>query len=326
VLDVIILVNLANVDLNLLVVLHAVLAERSATRAAKRLGVTQSAVSNALVRLRDLFGDALVVRHARGLTPTPHAEALAPRLAHLLGELGALMGSEAPFDAASSTREFTLACADYYGMVVLPPLAEAFARRAPRARLRIITLEQLVSGGGLAQEVDVHVGRPPTIPAGCHVTELFDERFVCITRQTGRRPSPKMGMKEYEAASHVRVRVLDAVRDPIDMALEKRGVKRTIALTVPHFSLAPLVVLRLGYVATLSARLAHLYAGFLPLAVRTPPIELTPRPVQMLWHRRTDGDAGARFFRQLVVEASTDSRTAATSAARYRRPARGPAA
>jgi DNA-binding transcriptional LysR family regulator len=296
--------NLSTVDLNLLVVLHAVLLERSATRAARRLGVTQSAVSNSLVRLRDLFGDALVVRHARGLTPTPRAEALAPKLALLLHELGLLVGGDAPFDAATTTREFTLACADYYGMVVLPPLVEALRARAPHARLRLVTLEQLVSGGGLAQDVDVHVGRPPSIASGCRATALFDEKFVCITRRTARPQPARMSMREYRASTHVRVRVLDTVRDPIDVALQKRGVVRSIALTVPHFSLAPLVVLRTGYVATLSARLAHLYAGFLPLVVRWPPIKLAPRPVQMLWHQRTDRDPGARFFRQLVVETS----------------------
>jgi DNA-binding transcriptional LysR family regulator len=311
VLDLIIVVNLATIDLNLLVVLHAVLAEGSATRAARRLGVTQSAVSNALARLRDVFGDALVVRHARGLTPTPRAEALAPRLAQLLGELGTLVGGGAPFDPRTSTREFTLACADYYGMVVLPPLLEALAERAPLARLRIVTLEQLVSGGGLAHDVDVHVGRPPTVPAGCEAQALFDERFVCITRKEkgGRQPA-RLGMREYREAAHVRVRVLDTARDPIDVALAKRGIKRNIALTVPHFSLAPLVVLRMGYIATLSERLARLYASFLPLAIRTPPLRMAARPVQMLWHRRSERDAGARFFRELVAETSAKALTA----------------
>ncbi len=297
-------VNLSALDLNLLVVLHAVMAERNATRAAKRLGVTQSAVSNALVRLRALFGDALFVRHARGLAPTPRAEALAPKLARLLGEASALIGADAPFDPATSTREFTLACADYYGMVVLPPLVQALGACAPLARLRVVTLEELVGGGGLAQDVDVHVGRPPNVLAGCRSTALFDEKLVCLTRATRRARPARMSLREYREATHVRVRVLDSVRDPIDVGLQKRGVTRKVALTVPHFSLAPLVVLRTGYVATLSARLANLYAGFLPLTVRTPPLELRPRPVQMLWHQRTDGDPGARFFRDLVVRTS----------------------
>lgn len=297
------MVNLSSIDLNLLVVLHHVLAERSATRAARRLGVTQSAVSNALARLRDLFDDPLVVRHARGLAPTPRAESLAPRLARLLAEVGGLLDEQA-FDPTTTTRELTLACADYYGMVVVPPLAAALRERAPRASLRVVTLEQLVSGGGLAQEVDVHVGRPPTLPAGCRTQLLFEERFVCVTRKQRGVEGRRMGLREYAAAEHVRVRVLDAARDPIDAALQTRGVVRNVALTVPHFSLAPLVVLRTGWVATMSERLARLYAGFLPLTLRAPPFALAARPVQMLWHERTHEDPAARFFRALVAEVS----------------------
>lgn len=294
-------VNLSTVDLNLLVVLHHVLRERSATRAARRLGVTQSAVSNALVRLRELFHDPLVVRHARGLAPTPRAESLAPRLSRLLEEAGALLDAQG-FDPATSTREFTLACADYYGMVVVPPLAAALREQAPRATLRVLTLDQLVAGGGLAREVDVHVGRPPTLPAGCRVQSLFEERFVCVTRKT--KAAARMSLREFAAAEHVRVQVLDAVRDPIDVALQARGIERNVALTVAHFSLAPLVVLRTGWIATMSERLARLYAGFLPLTLRAPPFALSARPVQMIWHERTHADPATRFFRALVVAAS----------------------
>ncbi|HVJ88199.1 MAG TPA: LysR substrate-binding domain-containing protein [Labilithrix sp.] len=111
-----------------------------------------------------------------------------------------------------------------------------------------------------------------------------------------------MSLREDREAEHVRVRVLGSTRDPIDVALKKHGIVRDVVLTVPHFSLAPLVVLRTGCITTLSARLARLYAGLLPLAVRKPPIALEPRPVYMLWHDRTDLDPGARFFRQLVID------------------------
>lgn len=311
--------NLSAVDLNLLVVLDAVLVERSATRAAKRLGVTQPAVSNALVRLRDLFGDPLVVREGRGLTLTPRAENLAPRVARLVRDAGALLADDAPFDPATSDREFTLACADYYGMVVLPPLMESLRAKAPRARVRLVSLEELVAGGGLATDVDVHVGRPATIPAGCQSVALFDEAFVCLVRsepiETARRParttratrpmSARISLRDYTAAEHVRVRVLGNARDPIDRVLQKRGIVRRVGLTVPHFSLAPLVVLRTGWIATMAARLAHLYASFLPLTVRRPPIDLSPRPVHMIWHARTARDPGARFFRDLLVATSS---------------------
>lgn len=294
--------NLSAIDLNLLVVLDAVLTEKSATRAARRLGVTQPAVSNALSRLRDLFGDPLVVRNGRGLAPTPRAAALAPKVARWIREARAILDDDdAAFDPARTEREFTLACADYYGMVVLPPLVAALRESAPHARLRLVSLEELVGGGGLADDIDVHVGRPKVIAAGCLSLSLFDEEFVCLTRREGSTTRRRMSLREYAAASHVRVRVLGNVRDPIDDGLEKVGITRKIALTVPHFSLTPFVVLRMGWIATLASRLAHLYASVLPLRVRRPPVAIGPRSVDMIWHQRTTNDPGARFFRDLVV-------------------------
>lgn len=300
--DIITAVNVSAIDLNSLVVLDALLREKSATRAAARLGVTQSAVSNALARLRRTFGDPLLVRHARGLTPTPRALALAPRLSALVAEAGALF-DERPFDAKTSRREFTLACADYYGAVVAPPLTALLRSRAPHTRLRLAPLEELSRGDGLAGAIDVHVGRPPKVPGGCAARALFDERFVCLTRRDPRAPTT-MGLREFAAAQHVRVQVLDRARDPIDEALAKRGATRDIALTVPHFSLLPWVVLHTGYVATLSERLARMYAERLPLSVRVPPLRMGAVPVRMFWHGRSEADPGARFFRDLVVEAS----------------------
>jgi DNA-binding transcriptional LysR family regulator len=113
-----------------------------------------------------------------------------------------------------------------------------------------------------------------------------------------------MSLREYRHARHVRVQVLDRTRDPIDLSLAKRGITRDIALTVPHFSLAPWVVLQTGYVATLSARLAARYVEYLPLALRTPPLAIGSRPIRMFWHPRTDRDPAAQFFRGLIAEAS----------------------
>jgi DNA-binding transcriptional LysR family regulator len=113
-----------------------------------------------------------------------------------------------------------------------------------------------------------------------------------------------MSLREYREARHVRVQVLDRKRDLIDDNLHRRGITRDIALTVPHFSLAPWAVLQTGYVATVSARLAAVYAEFLPLAVRAPPVAMGARPIEMIWHARTDRDPGAQFFRDLIVEAS----------------------
>src|SRR5690349_15790923 len=119
--------NLEAVDLNLLVVVDAVLETGSATRAAARLHVTQSAVSNSLRRARELFGDPLVVRSGRGLSPTPMAEALAGPLRSTLAQLRGLLG--VGFEPATSTRQFQIACSDAVGLVLLPKLLGLFEQR-----------------------------------------------------------------------------------------------------------------------------------------------------------------------------------------------------
>jgi len=293
--------NIAAVDLNLLHVLHAVLAEKSATRAARRLHVTQSAVSNALSRLRHVFGDPLLVRNARGLSPTPRARQLQPQLESVMRSLGALMQVGSGFDPTSTTREFSLACADYCTTILGPALVALLQARAPRATLRFVPLEQL-GNEGLATDIDVHVGMPSKVPSGCRSSALFDDSFVCMLPRGAKRSPAKLNLKAYLAAPHVRVSVLSSRQDPVDLALAKRGLARQVVLTVPHFSVVPLMVAQGGYIATLSRRLAQSQASIHPVALGEPPIALGRRATRMIWHERTHTDAGARFFRELVHE------------------------
>jgi len=303
VLGIITAVNIEQIDLNLLHVLHAVLTEKSATRAARKLHVTQSAVSNALARLRHAVGDPLVVRSARGLVATPRAERLQPGLEVVMRSLRHLLEDDEGFDPSTTRRTFTLACADYCTTILGARLAELLHQRAPGAGLELLPLEQLATGEGLASRIDVHVGMPPRAPAGCHSSVLFEDRFVCMVR---RRPGlkKKLKMAEYIAARHVRVSVLGSTRDAIDRALEARGQRREVALTVPHFSVLPPIVERTGYIATLSRRLAQAQAARFEVALCEPPVDLGKRPTLMVWHERTDLDPGARFFRALLLEAA----------------------
>lgn len=297
-------VNISTVDLNLLKVLHGVLLEKSATRAAKRLHVTQSAVSNALGRLRELFGDALVVRNARGLSPTPRALELQPELDRVMRSLEQLVRGPEAFDATTTSREFKLACADYCITILGVELVELLRERAPGARLRFLTLDRLAEGGGLAGDIDLHLGMPPRVPSGCQSQALFEDQFVCMLKSTNQTPARRLSLKQYLQASHVRVSVLDSDADAIDHLLAKRRLARKVALTVPHFSLIPAIVQRTGYVATLSRRLAETQARSAELSLCEPPLALGKRHTRLIWHQRTDADPGARFLRQLVHEAA----------------------
>lgn len=297
--------NINDLDLNLLRVLQAVLEEKSATRAAKRLHVTQSAVSNALGRLRAALGDPLLVRHARGLSATPRARELEPRLTSLMRSLDALLEGEPAFDPHTTTREFTLACADYCTTILGPQLCELMRARAPRASLRFVPLEQLSVGEGLAGSVDLHLGMPSQVPSGCRSASLFKDSFVCALRKTSKAAPKRLSLESYLAAAHVRVSVLSSTRDAVDVALAKRGLSRRIVVTVPHFSVVPPLVER-GYVATLSRRLAQAQARYHDLALCEPPLALGQRATRMIWHERTDADAGSRFLRDVVCDAADD--------------------
>src|SRR5215472_9901334 len=154
--------NLSAVDLNLFAVLHAVLEERSATRAAERLHVTQSAVSNAIGRLRAVLGDPLVVRSGRGLTPTPRAEELAPFVAQAVGQLQMAIDRGAAFVPEASERRFTLALADNRQTSEAARIAEVFAHKLPRAALRLVSNDYLVATDGLATG-DVDASFSPSV-------------------------------------------------------------------------------------------------------------------------------------------------------------------
>ncbi len=295
--------NIEQIDLNLLPVLHAVLLERSATSAARRLHVTQSAVSNALARLRHTLGDPLLVRSARGLVPTPCALALQPGLEHIMRSLRTLVSEREAFDPTTTTREFTLACADYCTTILGARLVELLRKRAPAARLRFVPLEQLAGVDGLSSNIDVHLGMPPRVPSGCHSATLFEDSFVCMLKADSKAPK-KLRLKDYLNAKHIRVSVLNSASDPIDRALAKLHLSRNIALVVPHFSVVPMMVEHGAYIATLSRRLAETQARLFKVTLCEPPFSLGQRSTRMLWHERSEVDPGAKFFRDLVRDAA----------------------
>jgi DNA-binding transcriptional LysR family regulator len=176
--------NLSALDLNLFVVLHAVLEERSATRAAKRLNVTQSAVSNALGRLRSALGDPLVVRSGRGLVATPRAAELAPIIAQAMGHLEAAIDRGNAFAPAESTRTFTIAAADNHQTSEAPRIAAAFAKALPRAALRMVSVDFLAASDGLASgEIDIAFVPSAMVGEGQLGERVFEERACLVVRR-----------------------------------------------------------------------------------------------------------------------------------------------
>ena len=301
--------SIASIDLNLMFVLHTVLAERNVARAAERLHVTPSAVSNALARLREVLGDPLVTRKGRGIVPTPRATELAPAIARAILEFEHALQA-GPFDAASCTRTFTLAVADAGQITWVPRIATGMTRELPKAHLRVVGIDSLVSLGDLtSSEIDLHLGVRGQ-GAGLHVEPLFDERVVLVARRGHPALGKRLSRRMLGDLRHVRVDMVPGrnFRDRVAVAYARAGVPREVVMTVPSFTAAAAVVAASDLVATLPASLLAVRGRQLGLralvaAVPTPAVEMA-----LCWHERTHADPAAVAFRALVRRAVLDAR------------------
>jgi DNA-binding transcriptional LysR family regulator len=294
-------VSIEAIDLNLLVVLHTVLDERNVARAAARLHVTPSAVSNALARLRGAIGDPLVTRKGRGIVPTPRAIEIAPAIARGLRELETAIHG-APFDPARCTRTFTLALADAGQVTWLPRIAMQMQKAMPLAHLRAIGIDSLVSLGDLtSSQVDLHIGLPGA-GAGLHVEPLFEETTVLVARRGHRALGKRLSPAAAGALHHVRVDMLPGknLRDRVAEVYARAGIERQIALTVPSFAAAAAVVAATDLVATIPSSLLAAHATL--RAVRVP-VPAHGVEIALCWHDRTHTDPAAIGFRALVRSA-----------------------
>jgi DNA-binding transcriptional LysR family regulator len=300
-------VSISSLDLNLLLTLHTVLAERSVARAAARLHVTPSAISNALARLRSVLGDPLVTRKGRGIVPTPRATELAPAIARGLKELELAIFA-VPFDPASCTRTFTLAVADAGQVTWLPHIADRMLAEMPRAQLRVVGIESLVSLGDLTSaEIDLHVGVPAR-GAGLHVDPLFKDRTALVVRKGHRAIGRRLSLRALGELRHVAVELVPGkgFRDPVAAAYARANVRRQVALTVPSFTAAAAVVARTDLVATLPGSMVNTHATRLGIRAVSAPLPDHTVEMALCWHERTHADPAAIAFRSLVRSAVMD--------------------
>lgn len=304
-------VNLSTIDLNLLWTLHVVLTERSVARAAAKLHLTAPAVSNALSRLRAILGDPLLVRSGRGLTPTPRALELEPVLTASLGALSHALDNEAAFDPMLSTRELCIALSDTDQLASLPGIARAVAERFPRARLHVVSIDTLLARGGLAHSsIDLAIG-PAERAEGIHAAPLYQEEAVFVVRRDHPRVRRKLTRERFLAERHVDIHLAlgkgGTGHRAAEEAFARHGLSRDIAVTVPTFAAAAMVVAATELIAGMPRRVAETLARSAPLAIMSPPMPALRFGMSLLWHERTHRDPAATYFRQLVTEALAKS-------------------
>lgn len=296
--------NASGWNLNLLVVLDALIAERSVSRAGRRLGLSQPAVSNALAQLRSVLGDPLFVRSGTGMVPTDRALALAQPVRSALALIEAAITPEARFDPARTKRTFVVATTDFAAFVLLPALLARLEREAPGVRLQVTSWPYHRVPPTLATgEVDLMIGFYERVPPGHEHARLFEDRFACVVRRGHPRVRRRMTLATYLELGHVIVSQEPNAPGVVDDVLAKRGRSRSVVLRLSHFLLVPHVIAGSDLVAALSERVARPFAQQgLPLQLFPMPLAVPTGHVGMVWHDRTAASAAHQYLRGVVAD------------------------
>ena len=290
-------VHLAGIDLNLLVALDALLTEAHVTRAARRVSLTQSAMSRALSRLRVLLDDPLLVRTSQGMRPTPRALALAAPLRRTLEEVEALVYDRPAFVPARARRTFTVAAPDYAKAVLLPPVLAQLAREAPGVDLVLVPPPADLDAALTSGEVELVLGLKQASSAGLVWTPLLADGFACLLRKGHPALGRPLTVERFAALAHLQVAPGGRPGGALDDALAARGLTRRVALRVPGFLGAAPLVAQSDLVCTLPARLAALGVASHPLVVVRPPLPLSGFRFSQAWHERLRHDPGHAWLR-----------------------------
>jgi DNA-binding transcriptional LysR family regulator len=287
-------------DLNLLKLAAALHEAGSVTGAAGRLGVTQAAASNALARLRRACGDdPLFLRTPQGMAATPRGERLARAAAAALAAVSEAVAPPAAFDPATTARRFTLRMTDIGELVFLPELLDTLRAHAPGASLRTVALSSGDTPSALARgEVDLAIGFLPELREGWYQQRLFEQRYVVLRRAGTPAPTRAAWLR----AEHLAIESPGTGHLIVERALRAQGLRRRIALQVPDFLAAVMLVARTGLLCTVPAKLAQAAAGSLPVQSSPAPVELPGFAIHQYWHPRAHHDAAVRWLRERIAE------------------------
>ena len=308
--------NFRTLDLNLLRVFDEVMAERSLTRAARNLSLTQPAVSNALRRLRQALGDELVQRSGQGMAPTPRAVAIWPAVREALRHLqDSLVPNE--FVPASATVAFVLAMADATAASLIPGLNDILEREAPGVVLRVVPLITRDPRPMLDQETcDLAIGHFPSVVPDMTARaqsgqtlpflfqRLYDGEYVCVMRKDHLLAASALTLDSYCAARHMLVSLSGRPYGCIDESLAALGRERRVVLTVNQFFTAGRVVANSNLLTVLPRHFVEVTGLAGQLALRPLPFEVSPVHVDALWHRRSQQRSAHAWLRQAVVRSA----------------------
>jgi DNA-binding transcriptional LysR family regulator len=302
--------KLRSIDLNLLVVLDALIAERSVQQAGKRLGLSQSATSHALDRLRKLLGDQLLVRTASGMEPTPRALSLAGPLRAALQDIEGALAPDT-FDPAAAEGGFSLAVETYGTIVVLPQVAQ-IRKEAPAIEISVWSgsADDILDGIDRGT-FDIAIGSFKHLPDRFMTCHLLSDEHVCIMRTGHPNARKSLSLEKYLAADHLLLNMSTARSDEVDDALATQGFARRIAMRVPHALAAIIALTRSDMMASVTKGAANIFAQSGPLVQTRLPFSVPAAEFRLVWNRRVHHSPGHVWLRRKLIAIAADEDTSA---------------
>jgi DNA-binding transcriptional LysR family regulator len=296
--------KLEALDLNLLLVFEALVAEQNVTRAAARIGLTQPAMSSALARLRQFLGDPLFERTGGRMQPTRRARQLIGPIGEALMRIRSALEAE-PFRPEESPREFRIVATDYVELMVVPQLLAELARVAPHVVVRILAAPALFDPPqALLQSgtADLAIGFYAQTASQLVSLKLFDERFVCVVRKDQPLPRNRLDLRTFLTIPQIRMIYGAATDGPgmTDTVLQARGLERRIGAIVAHLTAVPRLVAATGFLGVVPERFARAEAPRHRLRILDSPVPLPPISCALLWHERAQFDPGLLWLRDLI--------------------------
>ena len=295
--------NPENFDLNLIRVFLAVAQHRDVTEASRRLHLTQSSVSHALARLREVCKDPLFVRSRGGMVPTAVALAMVEPLEQALKSVRQTLHGASPFEAAKSDRQFRLLMTDVGQSTYLPPLLGYLNAHAPHVSIQVLHLPMdAYQAAFLKGEADLAIGYLPTLYSGFHRHKLFSVPQVCMLRAGHPDIQGAISLEQYLAATHIVVEPFGRGPGVVEKALNKARLQRKVAVRLPNIFAGPLIVRQTNHLMTVPAHTHFLQEELTGVQVLPLPLKVDIMDIEMLWHERTHHDSGNRWLRNVIAE------------------------
>lgn len=290
-------------DLNLLYVFEALWRDHSVTIAAENIGLSQAAVSSALKRLRNEYGDKMFTQVGRRMEPTPLATSISRELLDALAMIQKTTIEKAQFDFANATQTFTVRTRDIGEVVCFPKILRVLAEEAPNVRLRSIflpideTLARLASG-----RIDIALGFLPALESDIHRLPLFVQNYVMVMRKDHPAADKEMTLDVFREGNHLLVEYSGSGHHLVEKALNDSGIKKNIMVRVPQYLSAPHLVCNTDLFWTAPECLAETMAQQFPLVIRELPIPLPGFEIAIYWHDRFHRDPANKWFRDTVAK------------------------